>query len=243
MLASISTIAGPKATQFKQLSEMSGELQRDNYHAVEGVRQREREVINHWNQFLTMLHNKEAELERLKELTKMILDLDTLSEELKQLELQVRRGRGIGRHLLAVEDNLQKHELLETNITANGDWLKSLKRQAGEYIRTRGEHMETLQEKVDQVGRHFDALVLLGSERRLALNRARSYFLFVQNCEEELSWLAEKQQFCQQILNQRDISTVTQATSLYKVLNYKLLVTAPERICRFILNYLKICLQ
>lgn len=145
MLSSISTVAGPKANQFKHLSEISSELQRNEYHGTEGVKSREREVIEHWNQFLVMLRNKEQELERFKTLAKLLLDLDTISAELKQLENQMRRNRNVGRHLLALEDLLQKHELLETSIATNGEWLKRVRRQSVDYIRSGGEHFETLQ--------------------------------------------------------------------------------------------------
>lgn len=66
---------------------MSSELQRDNYHGSETTRQREREIIERWNQFLRMLHQKEEQLNALKELTTLIRDLDTLLSELKLAEV------------------------------------------------------------------------------------------------------------------------------------------------------------
>lgn len=63
---------------------MSSELQRDNYHGCEAIRQREREIIDRWNYFLAMLHQREKELAGLKELTTLLRDMDTLSAELNQ---------------------------------------------------------------------------------------------------------------------------------------------------------------
>lgn len=64
----------------------------------------------------------------------------------------------------------------------------------------------------------------MSKERRLTLNRAKEYFEFVQTSEEELGWLVEKQEFCQQLLNAKDINAVMQANRLYKVLESEMKV-------------------
>lgn len=66
---------------------MSSELQQDNYHGSETIRLREREIIDRWNYFLAMLHQKEKELTGLKKLTTLIQDMDTLFSELKLAEV------------------------------------------------------------------------------------------------------------------------------------------------------------
>lgn len=66
---------------------MSAELQQDNYHGSETIRLREREIIDRWNFFLAMLHQKEKELAGLKQLTTLIRDMDTLFSELKLAEV------------------------------------------------------------------------------------------------------------------------------------------------------------
>lgn len=69
------------------LSEMSTQLQRDNYHGSETIRQREREIIERWNLFLRKLQQKEEQLNSFKELTTLIRDFDTLLSELKLAEV------------------------------------------------------------------------------------------------------------------------------------------------------------
>ena len=86
-----------------------------------------------------------------------------------------------------------------------------------DYIKNKGEQYEVLQRKLDEVTRQYESLVDLCRERRMALHRARDYFQFVQNYEEEINWLAEKHDFCVVMLNNRDISNVPQVSRLYKV--------------------------
>uniref|UniRef100_A0A915EMN4 Spectrin beta chain n=1 Tax=Ditylenchus dipsaci TaxID=166011 RepID=A0A915EMN4_9BILA len=194
MLRNISTEAGPKTDRFKMLSQMSNELQRDNYHGNESIRQREREIIDRWNYFLAMLHQREKELSGLKELTTLVRDFDTLSSELNQA-------------------------LPSANINANGEWLKNIKQQSLEYIKNKGEKYDVLQQKLDAVEQQFEHLVGLCRERKAALNRAKEYFQFVQNFEEEMNWLAEKQELCVAMLKNKDIAVnVAHATRQYKVL-------------------------
>ncbi|KAI1720497.1 spectrin repeat domain-containing protein [Ditylenchus destructor] len=217
MLRNISTEAGPKTDRFKMLSQMSSELQRDNYHGCEAIRQREREIIDRWNYFLAMLHQREKELAGLKELTTLLRDMDTLSAELNQ-SLPSVSSRDFGKHMLAVDDYLQKHELVEANINANGEWLQNTKQRSLDYIRNKGEKYSVLQQKLDQIEAQFDQLVLLSRERKAALNKAKEYFQFVQDFEEEMNWLSEKQEFCGLMLKNSDITNVMHVTRQYKVL-------------------------
>lgn len=133
--------------------------------------------------------------------------------------------------MLAVDDYLQKHELIEANINTNGnlilllkyaifilaEWLKTIKHQSLEYIKSKGEKYEVLLQKLDEVEKNFEQLLELCRERRAALNKAKEYFQFVQNFEEEMNWLTEKHDFCIMMLQKRDISNVSHFTRLYKV--------------------------
>jgi spectrin beta len=217
LLRNISTQAGPKTERFAALSALSNELQNENYHDSDVVRQREREIIERWNAFLTLLKQREGSLISLKDYGDLMRDIGALREELQTLE-PLMRTRDLGKHILAVEDYLQKHELHESAINANGEWLKNVKKQSLEYIRNKGAHYDVLQRELDGVSRQYDNLVGLCRDRRLALQRAKDYFLFVQNYEEELNWLTEKHDFCLMLLNTRDLSNVTQISRLYKVL-------------------------
>lgn len=86
-----------------------------------------------------------------------------------------------------------------------------------EYIKNKGEKYDVLQEKLNEVEKNFEQLLELCRERRASLNKAKEYFQFVQNFEEEMNWLTEKQDFCVLMLQKRDISNVLHVTRLYKV--------------------------
>ncbi|GMS78986.1 hypothetical protein PENTCL1PPCAC_1161 [Pristionchus entomophagus] len=205
----------PREERFKVLSEMCADLCRENYHESDKIRSREREIIERWTSLLAHLEEKRLALEALNNLMTLLRDLDALSTELQQLETLV-RNRDVGKHMLGVEDLLQKHELLETQIHGHGTWLAQMTREASAFLRSRGEQAEVLQRRLEDVSAQYQSLVELCAARRAALQRARELFQFVQDDEEERAWLAEKQQVCQRALESSDISHVPQIQRLFK---------------------------
>jgi spectrin beta len=91
MLRNISAEALPKSDRFAMLSELSAELQREQFHGGEEIRDRERDILGRWNAFLALLSRRETELARLKELSTLLAELDELGDELAQLGKELRQ--------------------------------------------------------------------------------------------------------------------------------------------------------
>ncbi|TKR60860.1 hypothetical protein L596_028044 [Steinernema carpocapsae] len=228
----------PREERFAALSVMSSELIRENYHDAAKIQAREREVMDRWANLRRLLNERKTQLSTLNELKNLVRDIDTLVVELSHLEPMI-RNRDIGKHILGVEDLLQKHELIEAQLNGHGEWLKNVRKQAQAYIISKGQQYDMLQRKLDGVQVQYDNLVSLCSQRREALSRAREYFLFVQNHEEEMNWLQEKDDICVNMLQNRHIHSTPQISRLYKVLESEMqghwqrskqIITAGEKI-------------
>ncbi|KAK0410555.1 hypothetical protein QR680_005192 [Steinernema hermaphroditum] len=228
----------PREERFTSLSVMSAELLRENYHDAGRIQMREREVLDRWANLRRILHERKSQLATLNELKNLVRDIDTLVVELSHLEPLI-RNRDIGKHILGVEDLLQKHELVEAQLNGHGEWLKTVRKQAQAYIMAKGQQYDVLQRKLDGVQVQYDGLVDLCAQRRGALSRAREYFLFVQNHEEEMNWLQEKDDICVNMLQNRHIASTPQISRLYKVLESEMqghwqrskqIITAGEKI-------------
>ncbi|KAK6056223.1 spectrin repeat-containing domain protein [Cooperia oncophora] len=158
----------------------------------------------------------------LNDLMTLLRDIDTLSSELKHLEPVV-RNRDVGKHLLGVEDLLGKHELIEAQVNAQGTWLTNVTNQANKYIRNKGEQYDVLQRKLDD---HYFPIEIIrfvttgwsisAVNAASTLDKARALYQFVQDHEEELSWLSEKEHLCRRALANGDVAAVQQTTLLYK---------------------------
>lgn len=68
-------------------------------------------------------------------------------------------NRDVGKHLLGVEDLLQKQEILEAQLNSQGDLLKNVSTQALGYIRQKGEQYDVLQRKLDEVNALYERFV------------------------------------------------------------------------------------
>ncbi|WKY08955.1 hypothetical protein Q1695_001825 [Nippostrongylus brasiliensis] len=187
--------------RFKLLTSMCADLCNEKYHESDRIRSRERDIIERWTHLLSLLEQRRKALMGLNDLMTLLRDIDTLASELKHLEPVV-RNRDVGKHLLGVN--------------AQGTWLTNVTNQANKYIRNKGEQYDVLQRKLDDVTAQYYSLVDLCRQRRLNLDKARALYQFVQDHEEEISWLSEKEHLCKRALSNGDVAAVQQTTLLYK---------------------------
>ncbi len=68
---------------------MATELIKEHYHDSDRIRTREREIIDKWNQLLALLEQRRNALMSLNDLMTLLRDIDTLSSELIQLEVDI----------------------------------------------------------------------------------------------------------------------------------------------------------
>lgn len=68
-------------------------------------------------------------------------------------------NRDAGKHLLGVEDLLQKQEILEAQLNSQGELLKNIGIRARSYIRQEGEQYDVLQRKLDDAKALHEKLV------------------------------------------------------------------------------------
>uniref|UniRef100_A0A0N5AM27 Spectrin beta chain n=1 Tax=Syphacia muris TaxID=451379 RepID=A0A0N5AM27_9BILA len=201
--------------RFKTLTSMAAELKKENYHDADRIRTHEREIWDKWTQLLTALEARRVALMSLNDLMELLRDIDALTSEMRLLEPQF-LNRDVGKHLLGVEDLLQKQEILEAQLNSQGELLKNMSFRARSYIRQEGEQYDILQRKLDDAKALHERLIDLCRQRRTTLFRARDLYRFIQDHEEEMSWLKEKEDLCIAVLSSRDLSSTPQLSRIFK---------------------------
>ena len=138
-------------------------------------------------------------------LQEMLYILDSM-EEIKMRLL----SDDYGKHLMGVEDLLQKHSLVEADINVLGDRVKSVVQNSQRFI---GEEQEpglenfrpadpgAVMERVTQLEEAYAELVKLAIERRTRLEESKKLWQFYWDMAEEENWIKEKEN----ILSQGDI--------------------------------------
>lgn len=74
--------------RFHDLSNMSAELVRENYHGSERVQQRETEVMERWRELLALLEKHKANLTLLCGLMAVLREMDTVMGAIKDLQVK-----------------------------------------------------------------------------------------------------------------------------------------------------------
>lgn len=67
---------------------MAAELSKENYHDSDKIRMRERELLDKWSQLLAALEARRRALLSLSDLMGLLRDIDTLSSEIRALEVR-----------------------------------------------------------------------------------------------------------------------------------------------------------
>lgn len=129
---------------------MSEELVREGYHGADRVKKRVSEVTQKWQDLLKLLEKHRSNLNMLCSLMSMLREIDTVMSTTTELEV-IFKSEDVGPHLLAVEDLLQKHSLMEMQTTAMGETVRKLARQAQQYISAGHKEALLLENKIEQL--------------------------------------------------------------------------------------------
>ncbi|GFT80923.1 spectrin beta chain, non-erythrocytic 5 [Nephila pilipes] len=203
--------------RFQNLTTMADELVMENYHSKERIKMREQEIMQRWEYLLELLKKHRSTLTNLSNLMSMLREIDTITSEIKEMENSF-YTEDLGRHLLAVEDLLQKHSLVEAHITSQGDTIKKLNKQALSYINDGHKEAPILQKRLNKLNAEYDNLVNLATNRRTKLEESRMYYQFVQDQEEEDAWVVEKQLICKSVVPGKDLQGALSLQQKHKAL-------------------------
>uniref|UniRef100_A0A7N8XFA4 Spectrin beta chain n=1 Tax=Mastacembelus armatus TaxID=205130 RepID=A0A7N8XFA4_9TELE len=174
------------------------ELEAESYHDIKRITARKDNVIRLWEYLLELLKARRLRLELnlgLQRVFQEMLYIMDWMDEMKMLLL----SQDYGKHLLGVEDLLQKHALVEADIAIQADRVRNVNSNSsrgqfsdgGSYkpcdpqiIRDRIAHMEFCYQELSQ----------LAAERRARLEESRRLWKFFWEMAEEEGWIREKEQ-------------------------------------------------
>ncbi|XP_060772851.1 spectrin beta chain, non-erythrocytic 1-like isoform X3 [Neoarius graeffei] len=176
---------------------VASELETENYHDIKRITVRKDNVLRLWDYLLELLRARRQRLELnlgLQRVFQEMLYIMDWMDEMKMLLL----SQDYGKHLLGVEDLLQKHALVEADIAIQADRVKSVNANAQKFaddsegykpcdpqvIRDRVAHMEFCYQELTQ----------LAAERCARLEESRRLWKFFWEMAEEEGWIREKEQ-------------------------------------------------
>uniref|UniRef100_A0A8C7V7V2 Spectrin beta chain n=1 Tax=Oncorhynchus mykiss TaxID=8022 RepID=A0A8C7V7V2_ONCMY len=192
----IETDIGAYEERVQAVLSVAKELEAENYHDIKRVTARKDNVLRLWEYLLELLKARRIRLEMnlgLQRVFQEMLHIMDWMDEMKMLLL----SQDYGKHLLGVEDLLQKHALVEADIAIQANRVKADRNAAGfstqvscykpcdpQVIRDRMAHMEFCYAELSQ----------LAADRCARLEESRRLWKFFWEMAEEEGWIREKEQ-------------------------------------------------
>uniref|UniRef100_F6Q5V5 Spectrin beta chain n=1 Tax=Ciona intestinalis TaxID=7719 RepID=F6Q5V5_CIOIN len=201
--------------------DVASELQREDYHDIKRVNERKDNVLQLWEYLLELLQGRRSRLELNVRLQQMFEEMMSLLDWMDDMKGQL-ANEDLGQHLMGVEDILQKHMLLEQDITVHGDRVKAIENQSQEFLQPTDEYSacepSAVEDKVTGVRTAYDELCKQAADRGAKLDESRRMHHFFATMAEEVAWVKEKEQLLNSDDLGRDLTSVHSLLTKQKAL-------------------------
>uniref|UniRef100_A0A3B4UIK3 Spectrin beta chain n=1 Tax=Seriola dumerili TaxID=41447 RepID=A0A3B4UIK3_SERDU len=173
------------------------ELEAESYHDIKRITARKDNVIRLWEYLLELLKARRQRLEMnlgLQRVFQEMLYIMDWMDEMKMLLL----SQDYGKHLLGVEDLLQKHALVEADIAIQADRVRNVNSNAQKFANDSEGYKpcdpQIIRDRVAHMEFCYQELTQLAAERRARLEESRRLWKFFWEMAEEEGWIREKEQ-------------------------------------------------
>ncbi|XP_067680907.1 spectrin beta chain-like isoform X4 [Haliotis asinina] len=180
---------------------VASELEAENYHDIDRINARKDNVLRLWNYLLELLRTRRMRLELTLNLQKIFQEMLYILDWMEEIKARL-MSEDYGKHLMGVEDLLQKHSLLEADIHVVGERVKTVNSSATRFIDDdfqevggyRPSDPEVVRERMSTLESAYDELKTLAEERRSRLEESRKLWQFYWDMADEEGWIREKEQ-------------------------------------------------
>ncbi|KAM6922894.1 spectrin beta chain, non-erythrocytic 1-like isoform 1-T1 [Lycodopsis pacificus] len=195
------------------------EMESENYHDIKRITARKDNVIRLWEYLLELLKARRQRLELTLGLQRVFQEMLYIMDWMDEMKMML-LSQDYGKHLLGVEDLLQKHALVEADISIQADRVRTVNRNAQKFaddmegykpcdpqiIRDRVAHMDFCYQELSQ----------LAAERRARLEESRRLWKFFWEMAEEEGWIREKEQILSSEDYGKDLTGAVRLLSQHK---------------------------
>ncbi|KAJ8308165.1 hypothetical protein KUTeg_013039 [Tegillarca granosa] len=177
------------------------ELEEENYHDIDRINARKDNVLRLWNYLLELLRARRMRLELSLNLQKIFQEMLYILDWMEEIKARL-MSEDYGKHLMGVEDLLQKHSLLEADIHVLGERVKTVNTQANKFVEGdfsevggyRPSDPEVIKDRMNTLEIAYEELMKLAAERRARLEESRKLWQFYWDMADEEGWIKEKEQ-------------------------------------------------
>ncbi|XP_056200822.1 spectrin beta chain, non-erythrocytic 5 [Falco biarmicus] len=207
----------PRRERFTALDEMAAVISQENYHGKDQIVEKQNSISKQWQDLLHQLQRRQHSLGAMQEILGLLRDIDAIMEELKELQVLV-NSQDCGKQLLEAVDLLQKHNLVDSQISSYDDRLTHITQRTAEISKDNTVKPEVLYAKVQMLRQLYQNLTALSKSRKSQLEEALKLFEFFRDCKEEELWISEKCKLARMTTLGKDVSQITASIQKHKAL-------------------------
>ena len=131
----IGTDIQARAERFSRLDQLAKTLINEDYFFKDTVKKRNFQIQQTYKNLIDQFEKRKATLATFQELELLFKEMESLKNEIFELETSF-QSKEYGEYLLAVENLITKHTLLESQISGISQHLKSVNRRAQQFTRS-----------------------------------------------------------------------------------------------------------
>ncbi|XP_054899365.1 spectrin family protein isoform X4 [Poeciliopsis prolifica] len=215
----IETDIGAYWERVAAVEAVAKELEAEKYHDVRRILARRDNVLRLWEYLKELLASRRERLNSHKDLQRLFQEMryimDWMADEKGRLQSQ-----DSGKHLHDVLDLLQKHNLVEADISAQAERIKAVQGAAKRFTSYDQAYKPCepglVSEKVDLLGQAYEELGQLAATRRERLEDSRRLWQFMWDLGEEAAWIREQEQILASGDSGRDLSSALHLLSKHE---------------------------
>uniref|UniRef100_A0A673HZA8 Spectrin beta chain n=1 Tax=Sinocyclocheilus rhinocerous TaxID=307959 RepID=A0A673HZA8_9TELE len=201
------------------LVALSKELEAERYHDAKRIDARKDNILRLWDYLQELLKARRGRLDKnltLQRIFQEMLHIISWMDEMKSRLL----SPDFGKHLLEVEDLLQKHSLLEADIAVQAERVRSANAAALKFAN--GDSYkpcdpQVIRDRVQHLDLCYQELCALAAQRKARLEQSRRLWNFLWEIAELESWIREKEHIFSSLDHGKDLTSVLVLQSKHSV--------------------------
>ncbi|KAJ3590639.1 hypothetical protein NHX12_008589, partial [Muraenolepis orangiensis] len=205
--------------------ELSTEMETEGYYDIRRILARKENILGQWGLLKELVVGRRTRLEENLALQKTFQDMVYMIDWMEDTQAQL-LSKDFGKHLLEVDDLLQKHSLQEVDITVQAERVETLNAAALKFTTLEGYRPcdpQVICNRVNHVSSCLEELKQLAAKRREELEESRQLWAFFQELEESAVWIREKSSILGAQGYGKDVSSVLKLLQKHKTLAGELL--------------------
>uniref|UniRef100_W5N7P3 Spectrin beta chain n=1 Tax=Lepisosteus oculatus TaxID=7918 RepID=W5N7P3_LEPOC len=192
------------------LVAVSEELEAEKYHDAKRINARKDNILRLWEYLLELLSARRGRLETNLTLQKTFQEMLHIIGWMDEMKTRL-LSPDFGKHLLEVEDLLQKHALVEADIAVQADRVRSANATSLQFAEGDGYKPcdpQVIRDRVQHLDLCYQELCALAAQRKARLEQSRRLWNFFWEMAEIESWIKEKEQIFSSLDYGKDLTSV-----------------------------------